>query len=160
MTHNKSFLIATVLCGMLLAPATAPHAAEFSVQPMSDLIVVRVYYEEIDNIRLLRDFDLWEFRDKVEDYVLINADIDELARVRALGFRAVIDVARTAELNPPRETTEAGGGIPGFPCYRTVEETYVTCAADGRSDHPHAGRVDRRGRQLGEGDQWILAATT
>jgi hypothetical protein len=52
---------------------------------------------------------------------------DEYPDLVGVGFRLELDEARTAEINAPRviSATQASG-IPGFPCFRTVEETYAT----------------------------------
>src|SRR5258707_1090835 len=51
-------------------------------------------------------------------------------RFAAAGIRVEVDQARTALLNQPMLRLESqAGGIPGFPCYRTVEETYASLAS-------------------------------
>lgn len=88
--------------------------------------VFRVYYEQIENLSLLDDFDVFEFRDRREHYVLVGiADDAELGRLRSLGLRHELDLRRTEEM-APAVGDFSGAGIPGYPCYRTVEETYQT----------------------------------
>jgi len=52
----------------------------------------------------------------------ISGQYDLLAQA---GYRLEIDEARTAELYQPRQALPGQGidTIPGYPCYRTVEET-------------------------------------
>ncbi len=51
---------------------------------------------------------------------------DQLTDLALAGFVWEVDAARTARLNQPlRMTAGQRTGIPSFPCYRTVEETYA-----------------------------------
>lgn len=61
---------------------------------------------------------------------VVDVGARELRWVQSLGIRFRIDPVRTAALNPtmarlPGQTE----GIPGYPCYRTVEETLVDIQA-------------------------------
>jgi hypothetical protein len=106
--------------------APAPH----------DTLVVRIYYESLDDIRLLSSYDLWEYNNTRERYVLAYADPGEYRRLRDSGFRVEIDADRTDELwlEPTVDKAQVTG-IQGFPCYRTVEETYAA-AQQIVDDHP------------------------
>ncbi len=88
--------------------------------------IVRVYYGNQSDIEKLVPFDLLEFNDKVEKYVLVAATQSEIERIQSLGFKVSIDKERTADFN-------VGFGrqmqtIPGYSCYRTVEETFAAAA--------------------------------
>jgi hypothetical protein len=92
----------------------------------SRVYVVRVYYANEKDIQKLIPFDLFEFNDKVDKYVLVAATQWEIERIKALGFKVVVDDERSADL-------ALGYGnqiqtIPGYSCYRTVEETFATAA--------------------------------
>ncbi len=52
---------------------------------------------------------------------------DQLAALQADGRTVRVDVAQSAQLNAPRTLSPGQvNGIPGFACYRTVEETYAS----------------------------------
>lgn len=63
-----------------------------------------------------------------QGYVEVTVDPSELAAIDQAGFTWKINQALTEALTQPRPATE-GGGIPGFTCYRTVEEMYATAAS-------------------------------
>jgi murein tripeptide amidase MpaA len=116
-----SFLLATSLLGV--GVRAAPPSEDADRFPR----VVRVFYESVDDIRALYAFDLWEYSNVEERYVLVMVDAAEYAELAELGFPLELDEARTAEIQAPREVLPSQtSGIPGFPCYRTVEETYAT----------------------------------
>jgi murein tripeptide amidase MpaA len=112
-------------------------------------LIVRLYYGERSRLdQLAGQYDVFEFADHDAGYVaarLSRSEYDELLRS---GYRVEIDPEQTALAN--RALGEAAGqfaGIPSFPCYRTVEETYATLAQIAR-EHPElASLVDI-------GDSW------
>ena len=117
-------LIASSLSSSLVRPVSAQ--AETPDANTSQVFVVRVYYTEQEDIQKLVPFDLFEFNDKEEKYVLVAATQSEIERIQALGFKVSIDEERTADL-------ALGFGnqiqtIPGYSCYRTVEETFAAAA--------------------------------
>jgi murein tripeptide amidase MpaA len=91
--------------------------------------VIRVYYEQVERIRELAEYDLWEVRNKVEGYVLVRVTPAEHLEIDQK-WRTELDIEFSQEVRraerAPQEQAEGGGGIPSFPCYRTVEETYLT----------------------------------
>ena len=103
----------------------------------TDRWVVRVYYEDLrDTAAALQRFDLWEYNNFEERYLLVLIDPEEYPALEALGFRLKRDVERTAAINAPRVIDPLqGAGIPGYPCFRTVEETYAT-AQQIEAEHP------------------------
>jgi hypothetical protein len=114
-------LVAASLLGAAAHEPLAPVGAE----PFP--WVVRVYYEETEDARSLSAFDLWEYNNVAERYFLVMVDENEYGELRELGFRLERDAARTAEIHAPREVSPLQtSGIPGYPCYRTVEESYAT----------------------------------
>jgi PKD repeat protein len=77
----------------------------------------------------------WEV-DAAAGYLLTDVDPTGYQRLLDAGFRVEIDPRMTARLN--RSNVPLDGqvtGIPGYPCYRTVEETYAT-AQDLVAAHP------------------------
>jgi hypothetical protein len=95
-----------------------------------------VYYEDPAQLRLLDGLDVWEFNDREAGFVLALVDEVEWSHLAETGLRHEIDEAWTAKVHEPRPFVPAqAAGIPGFPCYRTVEETFAT-AAQLAADHP------------------------
>ena len=76
--------------------------------------------------RLSADFDVWRvLQAGLELEILVNEA--EYRALTAQGLTLQIDAEQTrslARLGIP--LPGQGGGIPGFPCYRTVEETYAS----------------------------------
>ncbi|HQL27689.1 MAG TPA: Ig-like domain-containing protein [Anaerolineaceae bacterium] len=117
-------LLASSFSSMLAKPVNAQ--TEGPELQDSRVYVVRVYYANEKDIQKLIPFDLFEFNDKVDKYVLVAATQWEIERIKALGFKVVVDDERSADL-------ALGYGnqiqtIPGYSCYRTVEETFATAA--------------------------------
>jgi len=91
--------------------------------------------------------DVWE-SDKKNRTLLIDVDEDGLDRLRALGLRWEIDREKTAEYCAPHFLLpHQRAGIPGYPCYRTVEETYQT-AEEIVAAHPDLAQL------IDIGDSW------
>ena len=90
-----------------------------------NIVVVRVYYNDMKDIELLSIFDLFELNNLEEKYVLVAIEESEISRIEKLGFKVEIDKFETDQLYLGEELKEASlMGIPGYTCYRTVEETF------------------------------------
>lgn len=112
-------------------------------------LIVRLYYGDRATLnQLVERYDVFEFADHTAGYVdarLSQADYDELTRA---GHRIEIDSARTLQANtPPVQADGEVNGIPSFPCYRTVEETYAALNQIA-TNHPGLARL------LDIGDSW------
>ncbi|MGH2538398.1 MAG: M14 family zinc carboxypeptidase [Candidatus Promineifilaceae bacterium] len=136
----KRFLFLSILAASLLGLAlfltvTAVPAGE-GRQFEHDLIVVRAHF---DDPSLVADLAAWKEPWEVhydKGYLVVGVTAAEYAALEEAGFRLEIDARRTAEANAPRQPLpNQGGGIPGFPCYRTVEETFAS-AAQLAADYP------------------------
>ena len=92
-----------------------------------DIQIVRAYYDDEAIVgQISRWTELWEWN-KEEGYVVLNATPSELLWLGNLGMRIEVDEALTTLYSTPNELLpNQGGGIPGFACYRTVEETFAT----------------------------------
>lgn len=123
-----------MLLGLLLATALAvtPRAlpAQETEVVNSDLVVVRAYFDDpVKAIQYSAERAVWEMNFD-EKYLVIDANPDQLRELARWGFRTQIDtklttsIQRVSQPNPDQIT-----GIPGYPCYRTVEETFDTAAA-------------------------------
>jgi carboxypeptidase T len=112
------------LCGLVAAgPALAADP-----EPPSGTgpWIVRASFHERSQVdRLAAELEPWEV-DHDQRYVVVDVDREGWQRLIELGFTPVVDAARTEYYTRPRTPlpgqTEA---IPGFPCYRTVEETFA-----------------------------------
>ncbi len=94
--------------------------------------VVRIYLTASGQLHeLAHEVDLFE-EATVNGYAVALASAEEIANLRAAGVRVEVDAERTAELEASQAEvqqaqasgTDAINTIPGYACYRTVEETY------------------------------------
>ena len=122
-------LLLLVPSGSGLATADAvdgPSRPARAVPPISSVesrFIARIYVDDEASIRRLQTYDLLEFHDHEAGYLLAIVDDDEFARIADSGFRVETDLKRSEELQAARNLEGyRGAGIPGFPCYRTVEE--------------------------------------
>ena len=143
MKQRLSFaILVLILLSLTLSPTLASDAGSVAAaapqppaQEPEGVFVARVYYDTIEDIGLLSGYDLFETNNTAEKYVLVAVDRTGLQGLEDLGFRAELDPEETANFallsTPLAEQTEAVGidTIPGYTCYRTVEETYAAAAA-------------------------------
>lgn len=125
------FTRAVVVC-VLFQLGSAP-AAVVAAEPAAadrDLSIVRIEVagrEEIDF--LARWIDIWD-ADPDRGMVIAAVDRDGIEVLHDFGFRFSLDEAMTQKYRRPLVALEGQTeGIPGYPCYRTVEETLADGAA-------------------------------
>lgn len=98
-----------------------------------ETVVARVYFNDITDLNQFAvHLDIWEVHHHENPrlrYFVALLTTDEVTTLRAQGYRVEIDRARSAQLTQPVQSAAPQAGIPGFPCYRTVAETYATLAA-------------------------------
>jgi hypothetical protein len=133
-----------LVLGLTLDSAPAASSPVFDYE----FVVVRAYFDDVAQVfELMSWTEPWDVNYD-EGYVVVGVTPAEYEQLEAAGFRLEIDEQLTAELNQPREMLPGqGGGIPGFPCYRTVEETYAT-AVNIAADYPQLATW------LDIGDSW------
>jgi carboxypeptidase T len=108
-----------------------------SATPLEGPVVVRIEFETPEQLRALAaTLDTWEV-DHEEGTLVAAVNAEGYQTLLEMGYRLEIDEELTRTLNQPNvmlpgQTT----GIPGYPCYRTVEETFQT-ATDLASSHPN-----------------------
>lgn len=137
----RRLIPALVVCLLAL-----PFAARQS-EPDRPASMVRIYYETTEQIpSLAQRYDLMEFRDAREGYVLALASDGEIAAMLAEGLDVEVDARRSEVFWLDRED-RGGGGIPGFPCYQTVEET-IAFAENAVVAHPDLASL------IDVGDSW------
>jgi carboxypeptidase T len=134
----SSLILMIVLLGSNLWAMANPVTAETPL-PISEISpagaqpegdgpwVVRAYYTDRRMVdELAAWLEPWEVHHD-KGYLVVAVTGDQYARLLAAGFSLEVDVQLTAELNQPREALPGQvNAIPGYPCYRTVEETYAT----------------------------------
>ena len=142
--HQLSLLALGVvlLSGVVLAqaPATQPQG--------QGPWVVRAHYVDRQMVNDLAAWlEPWEVHHD-EGYLVVAVDHAGYDRMLEAGFHLEIDQRLTDELNQPRAMLPGQtSGIPGYPCYRTVEETFTTAQLIVAA-HPHlASWID-------VGDSW------
>ncbi len=127
-----------VRCGLVPALYLNPAQAQNTptAQPSEGITVARVYYvDRAQLLQLTEHYDVWEVRSS-EGYAVVALSRSEFAALSAQGYRISIDLVKTIEANLPRVASPGQvNGIPGYACYRTVEETYAA-AQDIVTAHP------------------------
>lgn len=96
--------------------------------PPGSVFVVRVYYQHSDEIDQLSAFDVFEYNNREEQYVLVAVNQADYLRLQKMGFEVLVDPIETANFNRFSGINQVNS-IPGYTCYRTVEETYQTAEA-------------------------------
>ena len=89
--------------------------------------IAKVYFEDVNQLNwLAARYDIWEVNHK-SGYLLAYLAPAELLEIISKGLRFEIDQDLNSRFHQPRRfLPDQISGIPGFPCYRTVEETYST----------------------------------
>ncbi|HRC84674.1 MAG TPA: M14 family zinc carboxypeptidase [Thermoanaerobaculia bacterium] len=122
------------------------EAEEPVVDPTS--WVVRVWSREHGLLRQLAErYDFWSF-DWRRGFATVRVSAEGYRELEARGLLLELDEERTRVLQSGPEAVPGQlAGIPGFPCYRTVEETYNALAALAAAHPELASWIDY-------GDSW------
>jgi carboxypeptidase T len=135
------FVVLAMLLGMVSSAAATPGLASSiepqTGQPVTDYIVARVYFTSQEDLNTLASqLDIWEVNHE-QGYFIAMLSPERYAALQQAGYRLEIDEKKTELLNHPAALLPGQGpdSIPGFPCYRTVEETY-TSMQDIVTDNP------------------------
>ncbi len=101
------------------------------------IVVVRAYFTNREMVNELTAWtEPWEVN-RDENYLVVEATPAEIERMEAAGFHVEVDEKLTTQYNTPNVMLPNQiNGIPGFPCYRTVEETFAT-AETIAADYPN-----------------------
>jgi carboxypeptidase T len=103
----------------------------------ADSQVVRIYLTETGQLpEQAHEIDLFE-EPTTDGYAVGLASPAEIASLRSQGIRVEVDAERTEELRSSQADVQAAqasgadaiSSIPGYSCYRTVEETYNSLSA-------------------------------
>ena len=134
--------LAPLWVGLILALAPGPSGSAAEAEPATGIaagakdessalpdlaVVARIYYGDRERLAgLVSTYDVFEFADHEQGYVLARLEATDQADLAAAGFRVELDESQTAELRrSPRLASPQLAGIPLYPCYRTVPETYA-----------------------------------
>lgn len=129
MIHRSAISLVLLLIGMfgLLLITTSNAPAQETINPNADVQVARIYYENDAQVgEIAAQFAVWEV-DTKKQFLLTDLTAKQIAGFERQGFTVEIDDELTAGIhNVLANQDQEGGGIPGYPCYRTVEETLAT----------------------------------
>jgi carboxypeptidase T len=100
-------------------------------------VVARIYYPDQSSLdHLASQVDIWEVHPD-QGYILALLSPEKHAALIQAGYRLEIDSARTIQVNQPLQSLPGQtNGIPNFPCYRTIDETYASLSALA-ANHPN-----------------------
>ncbi len=138
---NLLLLPVVILLLLFVSPITSssplPSTPMGTVPSGEGPWVVRAYYTSRQMLdTLAARMEPWEVHPDL-NYVVVVVDRAGYEWLQSQGFRLEVDEERTARLNQPNYPLPGQvKGIPGYPCYRTVEETYATAAAIAAT-YPH-----------------------
>ncbi|KAB2968837.1 MAG: peptidase M14 [Thermoanaerobaculia bacterium] len=158
--RSAGFTLA-LLCALVLAAPLAGAATPSDPFAGDGPWMVRAWFGDQAMLRVVASWGDHYRIDRKSGYLSIEADPVRVAELRALGFFVEVDEeltswirhaeaaqARARERAARGEAPEAG--IPGFPCYRTVEETFTSAQALVTAHPTLAAIVDA-------GDSWEKA---
>ncbi len=112
--------------GTRFALAAGPPVSGQASPPAAETeAVARLYYGDRARLaEVVSRYDVFEFADHAQGYVLARLAPAEWAELEAAGFRLEFATDWTTALRrSPRPAAPQISGIPNYPCYRTVEET-------------------------------------
>jgi VCBS repeat-containing protein len=114
--------------------------------------VVRAHFSDREMVASLAAWkEPWQVSYQ-EGYLVVDVNLGEYERLIAAGFQLEIDEKLTEQLQKPLARLPGQvTGIPGYPCYRTVEETYEA-ASQMVTDHPNLATW------IDIGDSWEKSA--
>ncbi|MDZ7296262.1 MAG: M14 family metallopeptidase, partial [candidate division KSB1 bacterium] len=166
-----SIITGLVILTALMAastPYSESHLAQADTGSQGDTTLVRVYYPDPAMGRsLFVAFEAQVLETNYEaGYHLMEVTADDIARLTAVGARVEPETERKladyyAVRVQPLAQTE---GIPGYPCYRTVEETFADAQAIANA-HPNLATWTDQGNSweksagLGGYDMMVLRLT-
>lgn len=126
---SRILVLSTVLATATALPAQEP-------EPPDGVRVVRAYFDDpLVAARAVMSLDALE-SEYEKGYIVLRGTEEDVETARQAGMRIVEDNDYVSATFPSESPTDAAQGtIAGFPCYRTVEETYASARAIARA-HP------------------------
>lgn len=130
--NAKPLFFVLVLIGMIAVASARPAISEDATIHQPDAIesvsIVKIFVDETTDFDRLRStVELWD-HNRGKDFLLAEVSPAQYQALRTTSFQYEIDSEYTAlrQVETNALLPGQGGGIPGFPCYRTVEETHTT----------------------------------
>jgi hypothetical protein len=123
-----SLLAVTFVARLGAQPAWSAVAAP-AVAAAGDTLVVRVYYNDRRDIARLHAFDLWEYNNRAERYVLVAVDPAGYEALARRGWRLQVDRAATAEATTAQVARSPARLSSFLDGYHTLDELYDDMAA-------------------------------
>jgi carboxypeptidase T len=116
-------------------------------------VVARVSYRDKNDLDHLAQFlDIWSV-DEASHTFVAQLTLLQQNELLAEGRQVIVDPDLTASLGQAHQALEGqSSGIPGYPCYRTVEETYASMAQIAQT-HPNLAQW------IDIGDSWNKIAS-
>ena len=98
-------------------------------QPLPEIQVLIVPFENLDRLQILADhYDVVEVDHDTQTVKIFSSLMDRDALAQD-GFSWTVDIPYTREINTVREKLpNQTSGMPGYPCFRTVDEMYARTA--------------------------------
>ena len=91
--------IHALLASLLLVPCALASAADIDAIAQRPEFAVRVYYKEIADISRLVDYDVWEYNNLEQHYVLVGVNKAQYESLRAAGWRVEIDAEASDKID-------------------------------------------------------------
>ncbi len=122
---KSSRLILGLMSAVLLITLSGSVWATETPNNDCSITVVRAWFGDRAQVEAYAAHDEpWEVHHD-EGWMLVGADAETLELLFELGFDVEIDERRTMEIcSPAKRLPDQTEGIPGYACYRTVEETF------------------------------------
>lgn len=115
------------ITGLMMLPALAADTLSI---PLGEKAIVRVYYPDAaTGNKILISFEPYLQETNFEDgYHIMEVSQKEVDLLIAAQLRVELDIEWSVEnlRATAKAVSDTDEGIPGYPCYRTVEETFAT----------------------------------
>ncbi len=121
MAHRKFVWLSALIAALIVLSTASPLtlAKNPSPEELTGPVVVRLYFDSRDQLdAIAAQYDVWEV-DHDLGYAVVMLSPAEYETLRSQGYQMEIDEEKTWDANHTL-------GIPSYPCYRTVEETYTS----------------------------------
>ncbi|MCJ7694715.1 MAG: hypothetical protein MUO40_04735 [Anaerolineaceae bacterium] len=119
----RSLLFLIILILLACIPTSA---GVFAQEDLQSLLVADINYVSFEDLAFLSSkYDTWEVaaEKNTVKLMLTKSEFDQLS---SMGYILSLDSTNTDLVNTPLESLPGQrAGIPGYACYRTVEETYA-----------------------------------
>jgi carboxypeptidase T len=145
------FVLVAVLLGLASSAVATPlsSAGLPADQAQPQDVVAWVYFTSQDELNnLAARFDIMDINQEDKSALIILSPA-EVTSLEQAGYRLEVDESKTKLLNQPLQALpgQDPNTIPGYPCYRTVEETYADMQAIANTHQDMAELIDI-------GDSW------